>query len=452
MGQLHPSFIVGIGGSAGALNAYKAFLDALPSNTGMAFVIGSQIHPTANSQLADILSHHTKMPVTLASAAMPIRANRVYVIPPNADLLIESCTFKVATPRASRDEQIDLLFSSLAEAMGARAIGIIFSGYGGDGTEGCKHIKANGGKTFAQDMSAEVDGMPLSAQASGCIDFVLPPGKIPAELQRLVRTIATKKKHDFDPKMFLATIGEGRKIVLVPGKQTIFTQGDPADTVFYIQKGKVRLTVVSEKGKEATIAILNPGDFCGEGGLAGQPLRMGSAIAMTDCELMRIDKKAMMLALHRESKLSDMFTAYLLGRNIRYEADLVDQLFSSSEKRLARILLLLSHFGKEGVPETVIPKISQETLAEMTGTTRSRVSFFMNRFRKLGFINYGEGGLQVHSSLPQCRSARLEPASSDPSSSTPYRFAADWIRFHAARRSASVTPFTCLKRATALRT
>ena len=185
MGQLHPSFIVGIGGSAGALNAYKAFLDALPSNTGMAFVIGSQIHPTANSQLADILSHHTKMPVTLASAAMPIRANRVYVIPPNADLLIESCTFKVATPRASRDEQIDLLFSSLAEAMGARAIGIIFSGYGGDGTEGCKHIKANGGKTFAQDMSAEVDGMPLSAQASGCIDFVLPPDKIPDALLQM---------------------------------------------------------------------------------------------------------------------------------------------------------------------------------------------------------------------------------------------------------------------------
>ena len=396
---MHPNFIVGIGGSAGALNAYKALLDALPSNTGMAFVIGSQIHPSANSQLAQILSSHTKMPVTLASTAMPIRANRVYVIPPNAGLLIESYTFQVASPRTRMNGQIDLLFSSLAEAMGARAIGIILSGYGGDGTEGCKHIKAQGGKTFAQDMSAEVDGMPLSAQASGCVDFVLPPGKIPAELQRLVRTIATKKKHDFDPKLFLATIGEGRTIVLVPGKQTIFTQGDAADTVFYIQKGKVRLTVVSEKGKEATIAILNPGDFCGEGGLAGQPLRMGSATALTDCELMRIEKRAMMIALHRENTLSDLFTAYLLGRNIRYEEDLVDQLFSSSEKRLARILILLAHFGKEGKPETVIPKISQETLADMVGTTRSRVSFFMNRFRKLGFINYGEGGLQVHSSL-----------------------------------------------------
>jgi CRP/FNR family cyclic AMP-dependent transcriptional regulator len=207
------------------------------------------------------------------------------------------------------------------------------------------------------------------------------------------------KKRDFDPKKFLAIIGEGRTIAAFPKKQTIFTQGDAADAVFYIQEGRVRLTVVSEIGKEATLGILNEGDFFGEGGLAGQPLRMGSATAVTDCELMRIDKKAMMLALHREHTLSDLFTAYLLGRNIRYEADLVDQLFNSSEKRLARTLLLLAHFGKEGVPETVVPKISQETLAEMVGTTRSRVSFFMNRFRKLGFVDYGESGLQVHSSL-----------------------------------------------------
>ena len=212
--------------------------------------------------------------------------------------------------------------------------------------------------------------------------------------------LPAKKRHDFDPRKFLATIGEGRKVVAFPKRETIFTQGDPTDAVFYIQKGKVRLTVVSEIGKEATLGILNEGDFFGEGGLAGQPLRMGSAIAMTDCELMRIDKKAMMLALHRENTLSDLFTAYLLGRNIRYEADLVDQMFSSSEKRLARILMLLAHFGKEGKPETVIPKISQETLADMVGTTRSRVSFFMNRFRKLGFIDYDAGsGLKVHSSL-----------------------------------------------------
>jgi CRP/FNR family transcriptional regulator, cyclic AMP receptor protein len=209
---------------------------------------------------------------------------------------------------------------------------------------------------------------------------------------------AKLKKRDFDPQKFLTSIGEGRKIVTFLNKQTIYAQGAACDAVFYIQKGKVRLTVVSKNGKEATIGILNPGDFFGEGGLAGQPLRMGSAITVTDCELMRIDKKAMMLALHRQHAMSDMFVAYLLGRNIRYEADLVDQLFNSSEKRLARILLLLARFGKEGVPETVVPKISQETLAEMIGTTRSRVSFFMNKFRKLGFIHYN-GGLEVHSSL-----------------------------------------------------
>jgi len=187
-------------------------------------------------------------------------------------------------------------------------------------------------------------------------------------------------------------------MVAVPKKQTIFAQGDDADAVFYIQKGKVRLAVVSKTGKEATIGIVSEGNFFGEGSLAGQVHRMGSATAMTDCELLRIDKKAMMNALHREHAFSDLFVGYLLARNIRYEEDLVDQLFNSSEKRLARILLLLARFGKEGVPEVVVPKITQETLAEMVGTTRARVSFFMNRFRKLGFIHYN-GGLQVHSSL-----------------------------------------------------
>ena len=210
--------------------------------------------------------------------------------------------------------------------------------------------------------------------------------------------VAVKKKREFDPNTFLATIGEGRKILAVPKKQMVFAQGDAADAVFYIQKGKVRLTVVSKTGKEATIGIVTEGNFFGEGSLAGQVLRMGSAAAMTDCELLRVDKKAMMDALHRERAFSDVFVAYLLARTIRYEEDLVDQLFDSSEKRLARVLLLLAHFGKEGIPETVVPKISQETLAEMVGTTRSRVSFFMNRFRKLGFIHYN-GGLQVHSSL-----------------------------------------------------
>jgi len=211
--------------------------------------------------------------------------------------------------------------------------------------------------------------------------------------------MSVKKKRDFDLKAFLATIGEGRKFVFVPKKQTIFAQGDPSDAVFYIQNGKVKLTVVSNDGKEATIGILSESDFFGEGCLAGQSRRMASATALTDAAVLRIEKSAMMRVLHREHTLSDMFVAYLLARNIRYEEDLVDQLFNSSEKRLARILLLLAHFGKEGTPETVVPKIGQETLAEMVGTTRSRVSFFMNRFRKLGFIDYSSRGLQVHSSL-----------------------------------------------------
>jgi CRP/FNR family cyclic AMP-dependent transcriptional regulator len=211
--------------------------------------------------------------------------------------------------------------------------------------------------------------------------------------------IATKKNPDFGPKRFLSTLGQGRRIVPFPKSQAIYAQGAACDAVFYIQKGKVRLTVVSKVGKEAVLGILNSGDFFGEGGLAGQPLRKGSATALTDCDLLRIENEAMMLALNREHGFSDLFVAYLLGRNIRYEEDLVDQLFNFSEKRLARVLLLLADIGKEGAPETVIPKISQETLAGMVGTTRSRVSAFMSRFRKLGFVNYGPGVLQVHRSL-----------------------------------------------------
>ena len=186
---LQPQLIVGIGGSAGALNAYKALLDELPSNTGMAFVIISHMNPTAISQLTKILSRHTKMTVMVASMAMPVLANHVYVIPPDSDLLIENYNFKVFSPRAQRNKQVDVFFISLAEAMGVRAIAIILSGYDGDGTEGCQHIKAHGGKTFAQDMSAEVDQMPLSAQASGCIDFVMPLHKIPGKLKSLAAAL-----------------------------------------------------------------------------------------------------------------------------------------------------------------------------------------------------------------------------------------------------------------------
>jgi len=184
-----PKFIVGIGGSAGALNAYRALLDAMPSDTGMAFVIISHMNPTAQSHLAEILQRHTKMSVIVASEAMPILANHVYVIPPDSDLTIENYRFRVISPRIGRNKQVDLFFISLAEAMGARAVGIVLSGYDGDGTEGCKHIKAKGGNTFTQDMSAEVDFMPLSAQAAGCADFVLPLNKIPDKLKRLAAAL-----------------------------------------------------------------------------------------------------------------------------------------------------------------------------------------------------------------------------------------------------------------------
>ena len=189
MGKSLPSFIVGIGASAGGLNAYKAFFDAVPSNTGMAFAVISHIHPAAHSQLAEILSRHTKMAVTLAASGMKMLANQVFVIPGNADLLIENGALVVVSPRTRRNAQVDIFFASLAIAMGTRAVGIVFSGYDGDGAEGCKRIKAAGGTTFAQDASAEVSGMPLSAQATGCVDFVLSPEQIPAELKKLSKRV-----------------------------------------------------------------------------------------------------------------------------------------------------------------------------------------------------------------------------------------------------------------------
>ena len=210
--------------------------------------------------------------------------------------------------------------------------------------------------------------------------------------------MAVKRRASFDPKSFLAKVGEGRSIDRYRKGQIVFSQGDPADAVFYIQKGKVKVTVVSEQGKEAVVAILGANEFFGEGCLAGQAQRIATVTTMTDSVIMRLEKAAIVDVIHREPAFSEMFIAHLLGRTIRVEADLVDQLFNSSEKRLARLLLLLANFGKEGKPEPIIAKISQETLAEMIGTTRSRVSFFMNKFRKLGLIDYN-GGIHVHSSL-----------------------------------------------------
>ena len=210
--------------------------------------------------------------------------------------------------------------------------------------------------------------------------------------------MATTRRPPFDPKSFLAKIGEGRTISKYRKDEIVVSQGDLADAVFYIQKGKVKVTVVSDQGKEAVVALLGAAEFCGEGCLAGQPRRIATVTAITECTIMRLQKTRIIRVLHDEPEFSEMFIAHLLARTIRVEEDLVDQLFNSSEKRLARSLLLLANFGKDGRPERIIAKVSQETLAEMIGTTRSRVSHFMNKFRKLGFIDYN-GHLEVHSSL-----------------------------------------------------
>ena len=208
-----------------------------------------------------------------------------------------------------------------------------------------------------------------------------------------------RKTAAFDPEDFLEKAGVGRTVVELKKNQVLFSQGEQADSVFYLQKGNLKLTVVSQRGKEATVALLEAGNFVGEACVAAaERIRTLTATALTKCALMRIKRTEMVRVLHEEHAFADVFVSFLLARNVRIQADLVDQLFNSSEKRLARILLLLANFGKEGKPESVIPKISQEVLAEMIGTTRSRVNFFMNRFRKLGFIEYN-GKLQVHSSL-----------------------------------------------------
>jgi CRP/FNR family transcriptional regulator, cyclic AMP receptor protein len=213
-------------------------------------------------------------------------------------------------------------------------------------------------------------------------------------------TVVTKKKRkrSFDVNVFLNTVNEGRSVSNFRKNQKVFSQGDPGDAVFYIREGKVKVSVVSQHGKEAVVALHGNGDFFGESCLNGHPLRMATVVTMTECVIMRIEKAAIVRVLHDEPKFSEMFMSYLLSRTARVEEDLVDQLFNSSEKRLARVLLLMANFGKEGKPEPVIAKISQETLAEMVGTTRSRVSLFMNKFRKLGFIKYN-GTLEVHNSL-----------------------------------------------------
>jgi CRP-like cAMP-binding protein len=211
--------------------------------------------------------------------------------------------------------------------------------------------------------------------------------------------MSDKKSHPVDWEAVLAGVFRGKTVIEYGTNRNIFRQGQPADSLFYLRRGKVKLTVMSQQGKEAIVAILGGGEFFGEGCLAGQPSRMATAVAMTDCTIDKIEKLLMLRMIHEQHDVSELFVKHLLSRNIRYEADLVDQLFNSSEKRLARILLLLAQFGKESRAETVVPRVNQDTLAQMVGTTRSRVSHFMNKFRKLGFIDYDDSGLTVHSGL-----------------------------------------------------
>lgn len=215
------------------------------------------------------------------------------------------------------------------------------------------------------------------------------------------RAVPVVKAVKFDAKAFLSSVGAGRTTVKYLKKKAVFKQGDPADAVFYIQSGKIQLKVVSEQGKHAVVGLLTTGDFLGEGCLAGQPLHMASAITLSESTVFKIDKQTMIAVLHAEPGLTEMFMAFLLSRNIQFEADLVDQLFNSSERRLARVLLLLANFGKQGKLEDVVPMVSQDVLAAKVGTTRSRINFFMNKFRRLGLIEYsgGPGGLKVHSGL-----------------------------------------------------
>jgi len=227
--------------------------------------------------------------------------------------------------------------------------------------------------------------------------------------------MAIKRQASFNPKTFLAKVGDGRSMRTYRKGEIVFSQGDRANEVFYIQKGKVKIIVISEQGKEAVVAILEGDEFFGEGCLAGQAMRISTASALNESVIVQLEKAAIVRVIHEEPAFSEMFIAHILGRTIRVEADLVDQLFNSSEKRLARLLLLLANFGKDETPEPIIAKISQETLAEMIGTTRSRVSFFMNKFRKLGFIHYN-GGIEVHRSLlnavlhdkPQIEASQIE--------------------------------------------
>jgi CRP-like cAMP-binding protein len=414
MGMLLPTFIVGVGGSAGALNAYKALLDALPPNTGMAFLLLSSVNPTASSQLADILSRHTKMEVRVASMEMPIRRNSVYVIPPNANLLIDKYAFKAVSPQITRSNPLDLFLISLAEAMGERAIGIILSGYGRDGADGCKYIKARGGIVFAQDTSAEVDGMPLSAQASGCVDFVLSPSRIADELRVLVRSskkrsaARTRKKQEAEAGVpeapapynnaLLAAFPVEVQIRLFPhleltrmplGK-VLSGSGDILRYVYFPTDSIVSLLHVMGDGDSSEVAVV------GADGVVGIALFMGGESALSQA-VVQSDGFAYRLMGQR---LKDEFNRHgqLMLLLLRYTQALITQmtqmaacnLHHSIDQRLCRCLLL----RLDRLPGNKLA-MTQELLSNILGVRREGITEAAGRLLRLGVINYTRGHIEV---------------------------------------------------------
>jgi CRP-like cAMP-binding protein len=406
MDKARPNFIVGIGGSAGGLSAYKALLGALPSTLGMAFVVVSHIDPDAQSQLVQILSRHTKMPVLLASMSMPILRNHVYVIPPNSDLLIERHSFKVVSPRSRRNSQVDVFFASLAEAVGTRAIGIILSGYHGDGTAGCKRIKAKGGTTFAQDKSAEVSGMPLSAQASGCIDFVLPPNKIPDQLARLVA--ASKKKEakadtfptsTFEQNYLLGALPvevQDRvfprlELTPMPLGKVLYEPGDTLRYVYFPTDSIVSLLFEMDNGETSEIAVV------GNDGLIGISLFMGGestpsrAVVQSAGRAYRLPGQLLKNEFNRHSKMMLLLLRYTQALMTQMTQTAACNLHHSIDQRLCRSLLLrldrLSNDNKL--------TLTQDQLANVLGVRREGVTEAAGKLLRLGVIKYARGRITV---------------------------------------------------------
>jgi CRP-like cAMP-binding protein len=402
---LNPNFVVGIGGSAGALTAYKAFFEELPATTGMAFVVIFQMNPPANNQLASVLSRHTKMPVIVPTTGMPIRKNHVYVIPPNADLCIESDTFKVILPCANRSKTVDCFLVSLAGALGPRAIAIILSGHGQDGTEGCKRIKAMGGTTFTQDRSAEVAGMAASAQASGNVDFVLPAGKIPAELQRLVRsakpgglradafeTSARQQNHLIAafPAAVKDRLLSELELVALPVGKVLYDSGEILRDVYFPTTSLISLLYVMGDGQSSELAVV------GNDGLIGVALFMGGESTSSKA-VVQIAGYAYRLSGRR---LKDEFNLHgtMMLSLLRYTLALITQmtqtaacnLHHSIGQRLCRCLLL----RLDRLPSAKVI-MTHEVLANILGVRRESVTEAAGRLLKLGVIEYARGQITV---------------------------------------------------------